>query len=120
MIKITDLKIDAKATIGEYAYLSSIVPAFQYVNDQRTSEVIGYQYRVACPALDWALISVKILGQKQIEKPANGQAKVVFEGLEIYPYWSRRDEKYLVAARAAAIKILSIDGGDAQDHGRKA
>ena len=110
MIKLTDLKIDAKATVGDYVYLSSIVTAYQYVNDQPTTEIIGYQYRVACPAMDWALLSVKILGQKQIEKPAHGQAKVVFEGLEIYPYWSKRDEKYLVAARATGVKILGVDG----------
>ena len=110
MIKVTDLKIDAKATIGDYVYLSSIVPAYQYVNNQPTSEIIGYQYRVACPALDFAILGVKILGPKKIEKPTTGQARVAFDGLEIYLYWSREDQKFRVAARATAVKILSVDG----------
>lgn len=100
-MKVTDVVVDASATMGKKLWVVDVVPAYEYVNGQRTQNVTGYRYVTVLPERKMEKISVKIDGAAQMEAP-NGYVEVVFDGLEVNLYWANGD--YNVSAKATAVR----------------
>lgn len=103
MIKLKDVVINTPATIGTITLLTDVRPVYNYVNGTRTAEILGYRYEVALPERHLNKLEVFIEGQQRMEAP-DGNAPVVFEGLELYLGWSR-DNSYVVRARASEVSF---------------
>ena len=99
-MQITNLKI-TPSSLGKKLLLVDVTPCYAYLNGQRTDTIEGYRYIVALPELGFDKLSVKISGEKLIEKPET-YVEVSFEGLELFIYW--RLGNYDVGATATGIK----------------
>ena len=62
MVKVTDVKIDVPATVGNKLLLVDIKPRYEYDNNQRTDKVAGYGYTVVLPDKAFEKLTVKIDG----------------------------------------------------------
>lgn len=103
-MKITDVVIDANATIGTNPLLVDVKPCFVYVDGKKTENIEGYRYIVALPDYELEKIGVKVLGECRIEKPEKGYVPVEFEKLDMRIYWRNGD--YDISASAEAIKQI--------------
>lgn len=102
-MKITELKIDALASIGPNPILVDIVPSYIYENGHRTEKLSGYRYVVALPAHSLDKLSVKIESDKMLIERSEDEFPVVeFDGLEMSLYWTPTG--YQVSARASGIR----------------
>lgn len=104
MLKITDLKFDHRS-LGTEMLLVDIVPAYVWLNGQRTTTVTGYKYIIALPAHSLEKLAVKIDGEQKIELP-EGFAKVQFSGLELGIYWAQGAPQ--VSAKAQGISLVKV------------
>lgn len=102
-MKITDVVVDAAATLGRKLWLVDVTPAYEYHDGTRTSNILGYKYTVVLPEQKMDKIAVRIDGPAQMEAP-NGYTEVTFENLELSIYWTRGD--YAISARATKIKAV--------------
>lgn len=105
-MKINDVVIDANRTLGEKLLLVDATPAYEYKNNQRTENIVGYKYEVAMPKNGLDKINVKIEGKKLIEPPASGFSEVTFSGLEVYIYFGH-DRQPQIAARATGVSFVN-------------
>lgn len=103
MLKLSDLKIDVKATVGSPLVLCRTNPTVEYAEGVRTSRRTGTRYTVACPAAGMQTLTVKVLGQQTVECSEKGMVLVDFDDLDIYVYF--KDGKPFVAGRAKAIRL---------------
>lgn len=101
-MKVTDLIIDPRS-FGETMWLVNVEPAYVYRNNMRTDDIAGYRYVVALPDRGLDKVSIKIEGKKRMEQPDTYQ-EVVFEGLEIFVYWS--GGQLAVGARAKDVRAV--------------
>ena len=106
MLKLSDLKIDVKATVGSPLVLCRTNPTVEYAEGVRTSRRTGTRYTVACPAASMQTLTVKVLGQQTVECAEKGLVLVDLDDMEIYIYF--KDDKPFVAARAKDIRL--VDG----------
>lgn len=104
MLKITDLIINVKETLGNQLLLVDVQPVYLYKDGKRTKDIEGYRYIVALPEHGFERVGIKILG-KQLLSPPEGYLEVTFEGLELFLYWM--NGQYNVGARATGIKVKS-------------
>jgi len=104
MIKLSDIKIDAYATLGENMLLTDITPAYVYLNGRKTEEVEGFKYTVACQHLNLDKVSIKILGKKQLEMSEKFE-KVRFDGLALSVYI--REGQPQISAKAEKIAYVN-------------
>ena len=101
-MKITDLIIDNRS-LGNKLWLVDVAPAYEYQNNRRTDTILGYRYTVAMPEKGLDKINVRIDGKQLMDAP-NGYVEVVFEGLEVFIYWSQGQPQ--VGARATGIRLV--------------
>lgn len=101
-MKITDLIIDSRS-LGNKLWLVDVSPAYEYKDNRRTDTVTGYRYAVAMPEKELDKINVRIDGQQLMEKP-EGYADVLFDGLEVFIYWSNGQPQ--VGAKATGIHLV--------------
>ena len=105
MLKLGDLKIDAKGSLGSKYWLTEIVPVYQYSDNRRTDVVTAYRYVVCLPERGWEKIAVKIDGKQQLEQPENGYAEVHFQNLEMSIYFM--NQQVQIAARASSVSLAN-------------
>lgn len=102
-MKITELKIDAYASIGPNPILVDIVPSYIYENGRRTEKLSGYRYVVALPAHSLDKLSVKIDSDTMLIERSEDEFPVVeFDGLVLSLYWTPVGHQ--VSARASGIR----------------
>lgn len=103
MLKLSDLKIDVKATVGSPLVLCREQPTVAYEGGVPTSRRDGTRYTVACPGAEMKTLAVKVPGPQVVEHSKKGMVLVDFDDLDIYVYF--KDNKAFVAARAKAIRL---------------
>lgn len=102
MLKVTDLKIDTKETLGKQLLLVDVQPVYAYRDGKRTNDIEGYRYIVALPEHEFDKLGIKIIGKQILNRP-EGYQEVIFDGLELFLYWM--NGQYNVGARATGIKV---------------
>lgn len=103
MIKIGNLIIDSRS-LGSKLWLTDVIPAYEYRDGRRTENIVGYRYTVALPERGFEKINVKIDGKQLMDAPG-GYEEVIFDGLEIFIYWSQGQPQ--VGARATGIRLAN-------------
>ena len=103
MISGKDLKIDVSC-LGDGFILTGIAPWHDYIDGKRQSNLKGYKYEVAVPALRFEKLAVKIEGRQLIEMGDEPQA-VSFSGLEVTPY--AMDSQLRLSATAKSIEKVN-------------
>ena len=101
MLNIRDLRIDP-ASLGEKKLLVEIIPAYEYKDGVKTSNISGYRYVVALPKHNLEKINVRIDGEQLMDKP-EGFVEVEFENLEVFAYEMRGTIQ--ISAKATYIKL---------------
>lgn len=99
-MKITDLIIDP-CSLGNKLWLVDVSSAYEYKDNRRTDTVTGYRYSVAMPEKGLDKINVRIDGKQLMDAP-EGYAEVLFNGLEVFIYWSNGQPQ--VGAKATGIR----------------
>ena len=102
-MKITDLIIDPRS-LGSKLWLTDVTAAYEYRDNKRTDNVVGYKYSVAMPEKGLDKIAVKIDGKQLVEKP-DGYAEVSLTGLEVFIYWLNGQPN--VGAKATGISLVN-------------
>lgn len=102
-INIRELLIDTR-TFGDEYILIAINPVYEYANNQRTKNVIGYRYTVVLPSCNFAQLDVKIVGAQMIELKDRETMSVKFDDLTVHPYVNYRNHNAL-AVTATAVGI---------------
>lgn len=103
MLKISDLIIDPKS-LGSKLWLVDVIPAYEYKDNRRTDNILGYRYSIALPEKGLEKINVRIDGPQLMEAP-DGYVEVRFEGLEVFIFWSQGQPQ--VGAKATGIHLVS-------------
>ena len=89
-MRITDLQVDPKS-LGNKFWLVGVTAAYEYKNNVRTDNVVGYNYEIALPERGLDKIRVKIDGAKLVNAPENGYVEARLENLDVFIFWSRGD-----------------------------
>ena len=93
-MNINLIAIDANKTIGKNPVLVDVAP------------VSGFKYTVALPDKAFEKLTIKIDGECKLEKPDDRHYPVViFDGLEMRPYWT--PEGYKVSTTAKNIRTAN-------------
>lgn len=100
MVKLSNVVIDTKGTLGAVTLLTGVSPVYEYSNGTRTGNITGYKYEVALPERRLDKIDVVIPGSQLMDVP-EGNQQVIFEGLEAFISWGRSG--FEVKARATGI-----------------
>ena len=100
-MKLTEIIVDRK-TVGKTLLLVDVLPVYHYEKGEKTEIVEGYRYMLILPEKNFQKIGVKILGDKQMEKPNDGYVEVLLEGFELFIYFMKGE--YHLGARATGIK----------------
>lgn len=95
----------AVESFGKEMMLTAVKPYYAYVDGKRTDTVQGYAYTVALPELRFAMLSVKIEGEKQLEAPQGGYTSVQFVGLAVKLYYDSNN-KVQLSAKATGIRSV--------------
>ena len=102
-MKLTEVCIDAKRTLGNKLWVVDVIPVYEYKDGHRTENILGYRYETVLPGHKMDKISVRIDGPVLLEAP-NGYYEVAYDGLEVFIYWSNGN--YAIGAKATGIKVL--------------
>ena len=100
------------ATLGDRLRLYGVYPAHEYRDGQRTSNLIGYTYVVACSGFDGAQLGVRISGKQILDQSAIDHL-VHFDELElrIYPSYLKGQRGIdAIGLKATATGITVVDG----------
>lgn len=103
-MKITDIVIDAEATIGTNPLLVDVKPCYVYIDGKKSDKIEGYRYTVALPQHQFEKIGVKVLGECLIQKPESGYVPVKFENISFRIYW--KNGTYDVSAIADYVQEI--------------
>lgn len=103
-LNISGLRI-APECLGKEMMLTRVKEYYEYVDGKRTDRVKGYTYTVALPEQRFALLGVKIEGEKQMDAPASGYTSVQFVGLNVKLYFDNNN-RVQVTAKASGIRAL--------------
>ena len=101
MLNIRNLRIDP-ASLGEKKLLVEIIPAYEYKDGLKTSNISGYRYVVALPKHNLEKINIRIDGEQLMDKP-EGFVEVEFENLEVGAY--EKNGSVLLTAKATDIRL---------------
>ena len=103
MLKIMDVVIDVKKTLGDTLLLVDVTPVYAYKDGgEKTDVVVGYYYTCVLPDRNYRRLKVKILGNQLIDK-SQCSTPVEFTDLKIKLY--TRKDQYLIAASATGIQV---------------
>ena len=84
MMKLKDLKIDAKATLGRRIVLTNIAPKYVYEGGKKTDKVEGCYYTVFCQDRQYMTLRVSVPGDARIDDATvDKMPHVEFEGLDV-------------------------------------
>ena len=108
MLKLGDLVIDVKGSLGGKYWLTEISPVYQYSDNKRTDTVTGYKYIVCLPEKSLEKIAVKIDGKQLLEQPTSSYVEVQFQNLEVFIYWLNQQPQ--IAAKASNIVLANQKG----------
>ena len=108
MLKLGDLVIDAKASLGGKYWLTDVAPVYEYKDNKRTDTVTGYKYTVCLPERGLEKIAVKIENKKLLDKPENGYVEVNFQNLEVFVFWMNKEPQ--ISAKASNIVLANQKG----------
>lgn len=100
------------ATLGDRLRLYGVHPAYAYRDGQRTTDLIGYTYVVACSGLGGEQLGVRIPGKQLLDQNSIDQL-VRFEGIDlrIYPSYVKGQRGIdAIGLKASATGISVIDG----------
>lgn len=100
------------ATLGDRLRLYGIHPAYEYRDGQRTSNLIGYTYVVACSGLGGEQLGVRIPGKQLLDQSAIDHL-VHFDELDlrIYPSYLKGQRGIdAIGLKATATGITVVDG----------
>lgn len=87
MLNIGTLAVNGLLRPSNQMLLISTRPAHQYVDNQRTDTITGYQYEILLPDLGYERIRVKINGTKcDLGSPIGEPMPVTFVGLRAHVY----------------------------------
>lgn len=100
-MKITDLVIDPKGSLGNRLWLTEISEVREYKDNKRTENIVGHRYIVVLPDRNFEKIAVKIDGKRLLEMPETGYIDVNFTGLNMTIYWINGQPE--VSARATGV-----------------
>lgn len=106
------LVIVAPETLGDRLRLYGVYPAYAYRDGQRTTDLIGYTYIIACSGLGGAQLGVRIPGKQQLGAEAIDHL-IQLDGLDlrIYPsYVTGQHGIDAIGIKASAKNISIIDG----------
>lgn len=98
-------------TLGDRLRLYGIHPSYEYKNGQKTTNLLGYTYLVACSGLNGEQLGVRIPG-KQLLGQSSIDHLVAFDGLDlrIYPSYERGLQGIaFIGIKASAAGITVID-----------
>lgn len=98
-------------TLGDRLRLYSVHPAYEYRDGQRTSNLIGYTYVVACSGLNGEQLGVRISGKQLVDQSALDHL-VKFDNLDlrVYPSYIKGQRGIdAIGLKAAASSITVID-----------
>lgn len=84
-------------------WCTGVTPVYEYKNNARTENVVGYRYNLVAIDADAESFGLKILGEKQLEVE-EGHVEVALEGDEFALYC--RDNKVQITAKATSIEAL--------------
>lgn len=100
-MKLTDLVIDPKGSLGNRLWLTEISEVREYKDNKRTENIVGHRYIVVLPDRNFEKIGIKIDGKRLLDMPENGYVDVNFTGLQMMIYWINGQPE--VAARATGV-----------------
>ena len=103
-MRIQDLTIDPRS-LGSKLWLVDVAPAYEYKDNRRTDNVLGYRYSICLPEKSLEKINVRVDGKQLLEKPESGYVEVTFTGLEVFIYWQSGQPQ--VGARASGISLVN-------------
>lgn len=102
-MKITEIRIDPKRTLGEKLWVVDVKPVYEYRDGRRMENILGYRYETVLPERKMDKLSVRIDGPALLEPP-NGFYEVAYDNLEVFIYWLKGD--YNIGAKATGIRVL--------------
>lgn len=104
---IKNVKIDVLGSVGGKLLLVDVTPSYASVDGHRTGSVTGYKYTVVLEERMFDKLSVRIDGDKQIDKPIDGNSRIYvrFDNLELSLYWTNSGHQ--VAAKASAVHSVN-------------
>jgi hypothetical protein len=102
MLKVLDIVIDVKETVGCVFLLVDITPVYAYKEGgEKTDVIVGYYYTCVLPEKNYRRLKVKVLGKQMVDKN-ECPAQVAFTDLKIKLY--TRKDQYQLAASAIGIQ----------------
>lgn len=105
MIRILDVVVDSKATVGNEILLADVVPAYSYKEGVGKTDVVdGYYYLCALPKHRLRKIKVKIPGKKILDAQES-LTKVMLADLEIKLYVTKEGECKISATAKGIQKV---------------
>ena len=96
MMKLKDLKIDAKATLGRRIVLTNIAPKYVYEGGKKTDKVEGCYYTVFCQDRQYMSLRVSVDKMPHVE----------FEGLEVHLYYI--DKRPIITVTADNVHVAKF------------
>lgn len=106
-MKLSEVIIDTKKTVGGKLLVTGVKPAYTYENGQRTSNIGAYKYECVMVGHKYQPLTVKVEGAQRIDAPEDA-LEVSFDNLELYLYWAGTE--YAVAARATDVHLVNKAG----------
>lgn len=100
------------ATLGAKLRLCGVRPYYEYIDKQRTDNLLGYTYTVTCSGFAGDKMDVKIPGKQLVGEDALDRL-VRFAGLQvgIYPSYVKGQRGIdAVCIKATATGITTMDG----------
>ena len=104
MLKLSNLIISPES-LGERLWLTDVVAVFEYKDNRKTENIVGYRYVIVLPDRNFDKIGVKIEGAQQLKPPENGSVDVRFDNLELFIYMMNGSPQ--IGARATKITLAN-------------
>ena len=87
MIRSSQIAVDVEKTIGSPPFwLASVSEEWEYKDNKRTGNQLGYKYVIALPQLAFEKVPIKIPGKRQVDLQEGEICEVSFTGLELRVY----------------------------------
>lgn len=95
--------------LGSSMILIGVEEYFEYRQNVKTDNRLGYRYSVILPGKSYEVLTVKIPGGKQIDVKGNESIPVTFDNLSVKPYIANRNVRPMIAYTATATAIHRTD-----------
>lgn len=82
-MKTSSLKIDILKTCGKKLSCTGYKPVYEYVNNQKTDNIIGTCYEIVLVEKGFERLNVKVPGANTLPEIKDGSVPVAFDNLEI-------------------------------------